>query len=382
MKIALILETSGGGSGRHVLDLAAQFLEYGHEATVFWSPVRAEDDFVERLEGLTGVRNVSVELHRSVGLHDLAGWRRLTAALQAHGPFDVLHAHSSKAGALVRMLPRRVPGLRLYTPHGLRTMDPDISAFGALIYGAIERLLAMRGDPVIAVSAAELKHAMHIGLSPMQVIAVANGAAPRLGMSRTEARAAFGADDSEVVIGFAGRMVEQKDPLRFVEAIRLAAPHIPNLRAVMMGDGPLMQEVRRRAGDAPVTFMGWCDAPALMNGLDLLCVTSRYEALPYSFLEALHAGVPILSTAVGGVDETILGAEAGEKQTGVILPMTASGPEIAKEIIRLASDADLRQSLCRASLALAAERTVETMTRATLEIYQRSVPKTMSLTNA
>ncbi len=169
-----------------------------------------------------------------------------------------------------------------------------------------------------------------------------------------------------LVVGFIGRMVAQKDPLRFVEAVRLAAAQVPKLRAVMMGDGPAMARVREQAAGAPITLLGWCDAPSLIRGLDVLCVTSRYEALPYSFLEALHAGVPIVSTAVGGVEETII-----DGQTGLVLPVDAPAAEIAEALIAVLSNAELRRAYSTASRDLAAQRTVESMTRATLDIYRR-----------
>lgn len=348
-----------------MLDLAATLDEFGHEVTVFWSPVRAEEAFRNRLHSLNSVGSVQVELQRSVGLHDLSGLLRLKSALIQNGPFDVLHAHSSKAGALVRMLPRSVTGLRVYTPHALRTMDPDISGSSARVYGGIERLLATRKDPIIAVSSAEKAHAMGLGIPGEQIHVVANGADPKQGLSRADARAAFEVRDDDVVVGFVGRMVAQKDPVRFVEAVESAARQVPNLKAVMMGDGPLMDEVRKKAGSAPIHFMGWCDAPALIHGLDLLCVTSRYEALAYSFLEALHAGVPIVSTAVGGVEETIV-----DDQTGSVVPVDADADELAAKIADLVANHAKRQSCSAASLELAAQRTLHSMTKATLAVYE------------
>jgi len=367
LKIALILETSGGGSGRHVTDLAKTLCEYGHQVTIFWSPMRAEDSFCDALNALKHAKNVPVRLRRSVGVHDVTGLIQLKAAIQREGPFDVLHAHSSKAGALVRILPRRIGGLRVYTPHALRTMDPDISARASRVYGLIERVLSWWADPIIAVSVAEQQHAIQLGIRPHQVNVVANGASPKLGLSRHEARAAFGVGESKVVVGFVGRMVPQKDPLRFVEALRLATAQVPNLHGVMMGDGPLLDQARALAGDAPCTFMGWCDAPAMIHGLDVLCVTSRYEALAYSFLEALHAEVPIISTSVGGVEETVL-----DDQTGFIVPTDATSEMIAEKMVALARDGDKRRAFACASSKLAKQRTLECMTSATLDIYQMS----------
>lgn len=374
LKIALILETSGGGSGRHVLDLAEGLVARGHAVTVVWSPVRADESFKARLFGLEGVRQVTVDLQRSVGLHDWAGLRALSRLLQAEGPFDILHAHSSKAGALTRLLPRRLPGARLYTPHALRTMDPAISRRGYRIYGGIERLLALRGDPIIAVSQAERAHAIALGLRPGQVTCIPNGADPVPGADRARARAEIGLGPEEFAVGFVGRMVDQKNPQLFVEALRAAARQAPNIRGVMMGDGPLMEAVRAQAEGLPIRFLGWCDAPALVYGLDTLCITSRYEALAYSFLEALQAHVPLVTAPVGGAEETV-----EEGRTGYVLPAEAPAEAYGAALARLAGAPELHRAFCAATADLARQRSIGAMVAATLDLYHRSLTQAEAL---
>ncbi|MEL7166218.1 MAG: glycosyltransferase family 4 protein [Pseudomonadota bacterium] len=364
MDIALVLETSGGGSGRHVLDIAEAFVEMGHRVTVFWSAVRAEPGFVARLTALEEVKQVEVAMQRAVGLADIGQYLALRKALKAHGPFDVIHAHSSKAGALVRLDPMPVAPVCVYTPHALRTMDPDISAMASAVYGRIEKVLSRRSDMIISVSAAERAHAVDLGIDSQRIKVVANGARPASGFDRAAARKAMAVDADAFVVGFAGRLVGQKDPLRFVDAIAEAATHIANVRGVIMGDGELMNAAQKRAQGAPVTFMGWCDAPALMAGLDVLCVTSRYEALPYTFLEALHAGIPIVSADVGGVAETVI-----DGKTGIVVPVNSTGKEFAQALATLA-DSETRAAYCAAAATLAKARTVTAMAEATLDVYR------------
>ncbi|KUP93532.1 putative glycosyltransferase EpsD [Tritonibacter horizontis] len=367
LKIALILETSGGGSGRHVLDLAQGLSERGHAVTVIWSPLRADDGFRDRLFEMNRVRNVTVDLHRSVGLHDLKGFRDLAKVLKNSGPFDILHAHSSKAGALTRLLPKRGP-VRIYTPHALRTMDPAISRLGYTIYGTIERMLALRGDPVIAVSQKERAHAVQLGLSPQQVSCIPNGASPVEGANRDRARAEMGLAPTDFAVGFVGRMVDQKNPQLFVEALRAATHHAPNIKGVMMGDGPLMEEVRTLAKDLPIELLGWCDAPSLIYGLDTLCITSRYEALAYSFLEALQAHVPLVTTPVGGAEETVQ-----DGKTGYVLPQDPTPDALAAPLVSLATDPDRHRAFQEATAVLARERSIEKMVDATIALYQTSL---------
>src|SRR5690606_9785178 len=142
LRLMEVLEPSGGGSGRHFIDLCRGMQARGHVVHAVYSPVRAEARFVDELTslGLAGVHTVAMA--RRPGLSDFASWWALCHAMRRAGPLDIIHGHSSKAGALARIrLPgRHVP--RVYTPHALRTMDPDLGAVGRSIYGSIEKLLA------------------------------------------------------------------------------------------------------------------------------------------------------------------------------------------------------------------------------------------------
>ncbi len=365
LRIALILETSGGGSGRHVLDLARGLSACGQDVTVIWSPTRAQADFKAALASLTGVETHTLEMNRSVGLSDLKSLRALSALLRRLPKFDILHGHSSKAGALVRLLPRSLRGARIYTPHAFRTMDPELKAPGQQIYGLLERALAPRANRIIAVSAAERDHAVtRLGMSKNRVRCVVNGAYLPEGASRMAARAEMGLTEDEIAVGFIGRLDAQKDPLRFVGAIRHVAERVPELRGVVIGDGALRQEAEAAAEGAPVRFLGWRDGPALFPGLDLFCMTSRYEAMPYTLIEALHASMPIVTTAVGGAEETVI-----EGENGHILPLNSSAEAIGEALAGLAGAPAARMAMGTASRRLAQHRTVDVMVGETLELY-------------
>ncbi len=369
LRVALILETSGGGSGRHVLDMAGGLSARGHEVTVIWSPTRAQDDFKAALASLPWVETHVLEMNRSVGLSDLKSLRALAALLGRLPNFDILHGHSSKAGALVRLLPRSVSGARIYTPHAFRTMDPKLKAPGRQIYGLLERVLAPRADRIIAVSAAERDHAVtRLGLSGSRVRCVVNGAYLPEGANRAAARAEMGLAEDQIAVGFIGRLDAQKDPLRFVAAIRHAAGRIPALRGVVIGDGALRQEAEAAAEGSPVRFLGWRDGPALFPGLDLFCMTSRYEAMPYTLIEALHSGTPIVTTAVGGAEETVIAGENGR-----ILPLDSPPEAIGEALAELAGDPAARDVMGAANRSLARGRTVDVMVRETLEIYAEAL---------
>lgn len=131
-RIAHVLESAAAGAGRHVLDLAQGMSQQGHDIIIIWSPDRASPDFIDRILRLPNVSSYSLPMQRAIGWHDIHSLNQLTRLLSDIGPFDILHGHSSKAGALVRLLPRKIPGARVYTPHAFRAMDPNLGECPAL----------------------------------------------------------------------------------------------------------------------------------------------------------------------------------------------------------------------------------------------------------
>lgn len=364
LKIALIIEPSGGGSGRHVLDLAKGLSDAGHSITIFWSPVRAESEWVTKVKELRNVHNHNVDLYRSVGFHDFVSLKSLRRELKRLGPFDVLHAHSSKAGALVRLLPGSIPGKRVYTPHAFRTMDPQIKPLARFFVKTVERLLSHLDGTIIAVSEFEYQHARGIGISTQKLKKIVN-AIPSIDTSqRGKARVNLGVGVTDFSVGFVGRLVHQKNPQLFVEALQIASKDSPNIKGIVIGDGVLRDEAESSNIESACVFLGQQNAQALMQGFDLFVMTSLYEAMPYTMLEALGCNLPILSTRVGGVEEAVL-----DGVNGIILEQSVSPSLLAERIIEIYKDTDRRQKWADASGKLYRQYTIEKMVIKTIEAY-------------
>ncbi len=366
-RICLVIEPSGGGSGRHVLDLAKGLGARGHDVTVIWSPVRAESHWVRSLESLLNVRNLKLNMLRSVGPHDLLALRKLTKILNENGPFDIIHGHSSKAGALVRLLPRSVSGHRIYTPHAYITMDPSLNQAKRLVYQNIEQILSSRPSTTIAVSADECSHAKKMNVTT-GLETVVNGFTRQMKGDRLAARAKMGAEADDFLVGFIGRLAYQKNPQRFVSVVARAQKLTPQIKGIIIGDGELSETVKLQASHHPniFNFMGWQNALELLPGLDMFLMTSRYEAMPYTLLEATAYGLPIIATRVGGVEETI---EQGKN--GYIFEQSAPDSLIASKLSGLARSVSTHTSFSKASLELSRSLTVEQMVEQTLNIYAR-----------
>lgn len=365
LKVLLVTEPSGGGSGRHIVDLARELTTLGHRVAVVYSPIRAEPMFERELEALALFAVESLPMRRAVGVWDVRTAWALRQVINRLGPFDVIHGHSSKAGALARLVaPSKAT--RIYTPHAFRTMDPAISRLSRLVYGGVETLLGrFVSDAVIAVSPEEAEHARALGLPVDKINIVINGLTPAPIVDRDAARAALGLEPGEIAVGFIGRLCDQKDPVRFAEAIRVAHARDPRLRGVVLGDGELKVATLAAGGEALSVFSG-LNAREYLPAIDVFVMTSRYEAMPYVLLEALQAGLPIIATAVGGTSIAVVDGE-----NGTLLNVEASANQIADAILDQ-SETERRTALGAASTARGAGLTAAAMAAATAMAYRRA----------
>jgi glycosyltransferase involved in cell wall biosynthesis len=328
--------------------------------------VRAEEEWVSELKALTDVKNIEVNMNRSVGFHDLRSLRALGKTIKDSGPYDIIHGHSSKAGALVKLLPKSISGQRIYTPHAFATMDPNCKGLKRLVFNQIEKSLSSRGDATIVVSEMEKQHATKIGIVG-ETIKVVNGVNKKPGNDRLAARKKMKLTDQDCAIGFVGRLAYQKNPERFMRIIELARENAKTIKGIMIGDGELRDELENSlaGSNENIVFMGWQNAVDLMPGLDAFLMTSRYEAMPYTLIEALAAGLPIFSTHVGGVMETIK-----QNENGQIFEQNASDLDIAMALAKFANDPGQQKSWSDNSLQLSEVYTIEKMVGQTVDIYE------------
>lgn len=352
MRILLVIEPSGGGSGRHVVDLARALIGSGHQVSLIWSPSRAEPWFEAAVAALPLHASERLPMRRSVGPWDVAALHTLNRLIARLGPFEIVHGHSAKAGALVRLAhaPRAA---KIYTPHAMPIMCPTGSS--KTVAGIAEFLLAQTGAAVIAVSEEEAAVARRWGLARQQLHVVPNGLAIMPSTDRQAARLTMEVPHDARVIGFVGRLCAQKDPVRFARAVRLAHATDRSVIGVIIGDGDLATSAATEGG-AAVRLLGARDARALMAGFDLFAMTSRYEACSYAMIEAAALGLPIVTTDVGGIDHL---QQAGARIDR--LPRDASPEHLAQAMLAALDSRVIPLPVAHHALSAArmAERTVQ-----------------------
>ncbi len=373
MKILLLLEAALGGTGRHILDLAEGLLGRNHEVHLVYSPLRADKTFgagLERLRQRAGFHCQPIAMTRAVTASDLRSYLELARYVKRHGGFDVLHAHSTKAGFLGRLLWLRKDARIVYTPHGLMTMDPELTGLRRKLVSVLESALSWRCHSVIAVSRKDGECAIQTGISPRKLVMIPNGLDPRgpAPGAREKARASLGLADDVVCIGSAGLLVPNKETARLLDAFaalrrRTSRP----VRLAVIGWGPLEAKLREQARnsgiEADVQFLGQTPAEFYMPAFDIFAHASRYEAFPYVFLEALICGVPVVTTDVGGADELITAGITG------FLCDPWDCETFASYLHRLAESPALRLAIGVQARNRAAQFTKTAMIEATLRQY-------------
>jgi glycosyltransferase involved in cell wall biosynthesis len=296
--------------------------------------------------------------------HDVLGLLELVGLCRRLRP-DIVHAHSSKAGALGRLAAALagVP-IRIYTVHGW-----PFAAYRGLagrLFLWVERLLRRVTTAVVCVAGCEreLGLARRACLSERTVVihnAVDVASFPRAAHGQRLPR-----------ILSVGRFAFPKDYAALIDALALTSA---GYKAAFIGDGPLLPEARgrlRRWGLAErVDLLGTCaGVPELLAAADVFVLASRSEGFPVSILEAMAAGLPVVATDVGGVREAVV-----HDQTGLLVP-AGDPPALAAALERLLRDRELRQRLGEAGHRRAQERfDLPAFRRAHLELYRRELAR-------
>ena len=275
---------------------------------------------------------------------------------------DILETHGYKSAAYALLL-RRSSGPRWVAfYHGRTTTSWMVRA-----YHRFERWAMSRADVIATVSTGVAGHLRATDRERLMV--VPNGVVPLAPIARSpqETRAELGFGANEAVLGFVGRLSFEKGPDRFIEVVEQMHARRPTVRGLVVGDGPMREELEARAGDPGgrlVRFVGHVDRVADVYGaMDALVISSRSEVFPNVLLEAVDSGVPVAATPVGGIPWIAEGLDSV-----VVAPDSARLP-LAVERALAVSDRELRTSRRRLHARFSQAKRVE---RA-LEVYHAAL---------
>jgi glycosyltransferase involved in cell wall biosynthesis len=356
MRVALVLASSTGGVGRHVMSLTAALVGTGVDVTVL-GPAATDTQFGF---AALGASFVPVEIPASPQPADAVAVRVLRRALGTVSP-RVIHAHGLRAG-LVAALARQRSTPLVVTWHN-RVLAGGLRK---AIYGQLERYVAGAADVTLGASSDLVERVRALGGKDVRLGEVAAPTLPAPVRPPGEVRSEFGLAAGSPFVLSVGRLHAQKRHDLLIDvAARWAGRNSsgpaldPVPHVVIAGSGPEYVPLAGRilTSHAPVTLAGHRnDVPDLLGAADLAVVTSDWEARQLFAQEALRAGVPLVSTAVGGLPELIGDAAA------FVPPNDPDAFDAA--VRRLLTDRDARADLARRGLARAATWPTEAETAA------------------
>jgi len=252
-------------------------------------------------------------------MDDLRALARVTAIAREFRP-DIVHTHLAKAGTIGRLAARIVRARAVvHTYHGT-VFRGYFGRAKSQAFIQIERALSHMTTRIVAITTRQRRELIELGIGDeRKVVEIPLGLdlAPFLQpVDRAQARARLGLQSDAGVVAIVARLVPVKNVSLFLRAMA----SVPSGFALIVGDGELRSQLEAEAAALEIAgrcrFVGWqSDIRAVYAAADVVALTSNNEGSPVSIIEAMAAGRPVVSTAVGGVPDVI-----HRDRDGVLVP--------------------------------------------------------------
>jgi glycosyltransferase involved in cell wall biosynthesis len=321
VKVLHVAETAKGGVRGYLEELVPhQLAIYGADSVRLVLP----KDHVDGASPIpaSAIRAIAADNNR------LRRTLRLVAATLSelrHWQPDVVHLHSTFAGAALRPLLALLPGgpRVIYCAHGWAFDRAQEGPANGLI-AAVERLLARWTDAIVCVSAHDRQSALAVGIAAERLIHINNGIADLPGQPETARDPADAWPADRVRILFVGRLDRQKGADILCQALeQLRHTHY----AVVIGDSVVSNADAALRLPDNARGVGWIprsDVEGFVRAAQVVVMPSRWEGLPLVALEAMRAGRAVVATRVGGLPEVV-----EHETTGLLVP-----PDDAPALVR------------------------------------------------
>ncbi|MBI2000388.1 MAG: glycosyltransferase family 4 protein [candidate division NC10 bacterium] len=357
----VITRLNVGGPAQQAILLTAGLDRARFLTTLITGVVGSDEGDLTPAARARGVEPVVIpELGRAIRpLYDLLALGKLVRLFRRLRP-DVVHTHTAKAGTLGRLAARltEVP-TTVHTFHG-HVLEGYFSPAASQVFLRIERMLARRTDRIIALSPRLRQAILAMGIGRTEQVEVVPLGLDldrfrRPPQNRDDLRTALRIPPGTPLLGVVGRLVPIKDHPTLFQALAHLEAGSPATHVIVIGDGERRAELQRLAQSPNLTprihFLGWRnDLETILSELDVVICCSRNEGTPVALIEAMAAGVPVLSTDVGGVSDLIVHGE-----TGWLVP-AGDPPALARAIEVLLADPALRHRLAVAARPVALGR--------------------------
>ncbi len=345
-----ITKSVWGGAQRYVYDLACAL----PKETFAIAVAAGGNGLLFEMLKQKNIRTISIaSLDRDVRFfNELRVFAELFRLYKKEKP-DIIHLNSSKTGiigAIAARLVSFVSGKQMkiiFTAHGWAFNESRNALQNNVIYW-ITRLGSFFQDHIIVINSRDLTDARKF-IPEKKLSLISNGIiAPKFFPKKysrerlaEKINSAFAKD--MLIIGTIAEFTKNKGITHLIAA----TPRLNNIapfHIVIIGGGEdhemLHAEIRKYRMEKNISLAGFFPGAAqYINGFDIFVLPSIKEGLPYVILEAMHAGVPVIATDVGGIPDFIL-----HKKTGFLVPPKSPG-HLASAIKRLALDKKMRETI-------------------------------------
>jgi len=283
--------------------------------------------------------------------------------------FDIVHTNASKPGFLGRLAARlgKVP-LIIHTTHTFPFLEQQ-KPITYKFFTTLERIGNRLGDYNVFVNNSDRLKSLKMGLiKPEKATTIYNALPPTLAAALQEIAQNRKKPEQEIIIGSTLRFCPQKNVINLITASCNACLQEQKLKFIYLGEGEyyeLCKAIIHSYGlDERILLPGW-DKNVLpwLKVFNVFVLYSRWEAMPFSIIEAMHSGLPIIVSDLPSLLELV------DSQTGYIVPLD-NNAELAKTFIEIAQDFETAyQKGKEAAKKIAAICSYEKMVNAYRELY-------------
>jgi glycosyltransferase involved in cell wall biosynthesis len=381
----LITKSNWGGAQRYVYDLAVAAQKKHYHVVVAFGGSGILDTRLKE-SGIT--THTLAQLERDIRFFgDLRSFFEIYRLIRTLSP-DVIHVNSSKMGGLgalagrlanltahIERLVRRPSRLAhiVFTGHGW-TFNEDRSDIARIIIGILHFATIQLAHTTIAVSRRTRNQVITLPFVWHKVGVIHNGIDDISLTSRKNAEHTLDIKhDGTLRVGMIAELHPNKGLDYAIEAFALIHKERPDAQIALsiIGDGEqrakLEDKIHKLGLEHMVTLHGYHDqASTLLSAFDIFLLSSITEAFPYVILEAGKAGLPVVSTAVGGVPEVI-----DDMKSGILIQPKNPG-EIARALLYLLDHPEQREAFRQTLSARIRDRfSLEHMTKLTFLAYDK-----------
>jgi len=299
------------------------------------------------------------------------GWRtypRLHRVFKEFRP-DIVHTHVHVMRYAFPSLVYFKPRLMVHTVNNMAEHEIEPQARW------LQRLAYMRGVIPVAVArevATSLERLYGIGGCRVVWNCIPTDLYASPETPRAVWRAKQGFSEEDILLVCVARFAAQKNHALLINAFAKGPASHPKAHLVLAGEGVLRAQSQQRVNELGLTnrvhFLGLRrDIPDVLGAADIFVLSSDYEGNPLSVIEAMAAGLPIVSTAAGGVPELLQSGKEG------FIAQPGHGDQISEAMMTLLNDGNLRRTMGAAASARAKEKfDVSAMVRAYEELYSEA----------